>query len=325
MPRGVRTFLEGLVLVVSSQVLLTLGGGMLSFLAMAPVLLFSINHGTGKTVVLSIVNIMVILLWNVILDNPAEGGKLGWIFLMLYMYFPLSLSAAGIVWLKTRGDHRLIGRLLKTLLPSLLLLAVYALVIFTDKALPQAIMDSLRNVFAGLFVPLTEYVFPGLDVNVFFDLVMFVFGSILFPVLLASICAGCFIYETALHSRESGWEREVMAFGYPPDAVWGFIISWALVLLLRFVSAPLLLEIAAMDVAGIWSVLYAIQGFTVITARIRRRHENVRSMTIFIVLAVFGLLVPGINLIILIGLPIIGALESFSDLKKMEADYEDYS
>ena len=75
MPRGVRTFLEGLVLVVSSQVLLTLGGGMLSFLAMAPILLFSINHGTGKTVVLSIVNIMVILLWNVILDNPAEDGR----------------------------------------------------------------------------------------------------------------------------------------------------------------------------------------------------------------------------------------------------------
>ena len=325
MRKGVHTFLEGVLLIFASQLLLTLGGGMLSFIAMAPILLFSIGHGTGKTVLLSAVNILVIALGSMLLDHPWEGGKLGWIFLLLYMYFPLSLSAAGIVWLKTRGDHRLIGRLMKTLIPSFILLAVYALIIFSDKALPGEILDSFRNVFADLIVPVLEALFPGLDASLLFELVMLTLLSLLYPVLLASICAGCFIYETALHSRESGWERQVVAFGYPSDAVWGFIISWALVLLLRFVSAPLLLEIAVMNAAGIWSVLYAIQGFAVIAARIRRRHENVKSMTIFIVLAIFGLLIPGINLFTLIGLPILGVLESFFDLKKLGADYEDHS
>ena len=325
MHKGVHTFLEGVLLIFASQLLLTLGGGMLSFIAMAPILLFSIGHGTGKTIVLSCINLLLIVLSALVLDHPWEAGKLGWIFLMLTMYFPLSLSAAGIIWLKTRGDHRLIGRLMKTLVPSLVLLAVYALVIFTDKSLPGEIIDSFRNVFASLFAPVLEALFPGLDSMVLFNLVMITLLCFVYPVLLASVCAGCFIYETALHSRESGWERDVMAFGYPPDAVWGFIITWALVLVLRFVSAPLLLEIAAMNAAGIWSVLYAIQGFTVVTARIRRRHDNVKSMTIFIVLAIFGLVIPGINFIILIGLPIIGVLESFFDLKKLGADYEDHS
>ena len=44
-----------------------------------------------------------------------------------------------------------------------------------------------------------------------------------------------------------------------------------------------------------------------------------------IVLAIFGLLIPGINLFTLIGLPILGVLESFFDLKKLGADYEDHS
>ena len=147
MRKGVHTFLEGVLLIFASQLLLTLGGGMLSFIAMAPILLFSIGHGTGKTVLLSAVNILVIALGSMLLDHPWEGGKLGWIFLLLYMYFPLSLSAAGIVWLKTRGDHRLIGRLMKTLIPSFILLAVYALIIFSDKALPGEILDSFRKEF----------------------------------------------------------------------------------------------------------------------------------------------------------------------------------
>ena len=49
------------------------------------------------------------------------------------------------------------------------------------------------------------------------------------------------------------------------------------------------------------------------------------TWTVIPVIIIFGLLIPGINLFTLIGLPILGVLESFFDLKKLGADYEDHS
>ena len=117
-----------------------------------------------------------------------------------------------------------------------------------------------------------------------------------------------------------------MRLEYSPDAVWGFIISWALILLFRFVSAPLLLVIAVMNAAGVWTVIYAIEGFSVVFARVRRHSPAMRSMTLLILIIAAGTIIPGINFIVLIGLPLLGVLESFFDLKKLGGiDYEDHS
>ena len=116
-----------------------------------------------------------------------------------------------------------------------------------------------------------------------------------------------------------------MRFSYPGDAVWGFIVSWALVLLLRFVSVPVAVPVIALNVAGIWTVLYAIQGFTVVFARVRKHSRNVRSMTVFIIVLFAGTLIPGINFIVVLGLPLIGVLETFFDLKKLGVENEDHS
>ena len=321
--RGLRSIGEGLILLIVSWMMFNLE--LFSILYIAPLLLYAVNHGVRKGTALVLVDLAAIIISDIFLIDGSVTTKLGFAFLLIDLYIPLSLSAAGIIWLRTRGERRLLRRLFLVLLPSIVLLVPYAAFILSDRALSAGIYSAYGNVFAAIMGPLLGLVAPSVDIKAFTDLILITVMSLLFPVLLCGICASCFIYETALHSRESGWEGTVMGFSFPQDAIWGFIASWALVLILRFVSAPLLLEIAVLNIASVWTVLYAIQGFTVVFARVRRRHGSMRSMTLLVIMLVLGLLVPGINFLILIGVPLLGVLENFFDLKKIGVENEDHS
>ena len=322
MDNKLRAVGEAVLLLLLSLVMSQIG--VASLIAVAPLLFFSIRHGRKSASLLIAIFFLILLLLDILRGGIIGSGKLGCAILMIDMYVPLSLSAAGIVWLGTKGKG-VMKRLFLTLLPALVLAFGYVVFFYTDRALLDTLIGSFEDVFAALFGPVFEILLPGVDISLVVYIAMLMILSLMLPVLLCSICASCFIFETALHSRESEWEEKVMRLEYSPDAVWGFIISWALVLVLRFVSAPLLLEIAVLNAAGVWTVIYAIEGFSVLYARIRRR-SAMRSMTLLILVLLFGTIIPGINFIVLIGLPLVGVLESFFDLKKLGGkDYEDHS
>ena len=318
-----RTAGEAVLLLLLSAVMSRIG--VASLIAVAPLLLFAIRHGRKAASFLIVLGFVIALVADGVSGGLFTAGKLGAAVLLIDMYIPLSLSAAGMVCLGTIGK-RVLPRLFLTLVPALLLAAAMAVFFYTDRALLDTVVKAFEDAFAALAGPLLEMLLPGVDIGVIAYAALLTVLSLVFPVLLIGICASCFIYETALHSRESGFEEKVMRMEYSPDAVWGFIVSWALVLLFRFVSAPLLLELAVLNMAGVWTVVYGAEGFSVLFARIRRHSPSMRSMTLLIVIVLIGTLIPGINLIVLIGLPLIGVLESFFDLKKLGGiGYEDHS
>ena len=314
---------EAVLLLVLSAVMSNIGFA--SLIAVAPLMFFAIRYGRKAGSVLIAAGFFLDLVITGMSGGLFTAGKLGASVLLIDMFIPLSLSAAGIVWLATKGQN-VMKRLFMTLFPSVLLALACVAFFYSDRALLDSLRVLFEDAFAALAGPVLEFVLPGVDMSVIVYAALLTVLSLVLPVVLCGVCASCFIFETALHSRESGWEEKVMRLEYSPDAVWGFIISWALVLLLRFISAPLLLELAVINVAGIWTVIYAVEGFSVLFARIRRRSPMVRSMTLLIIVLLLGTLVPGINFIVLIGLPLIGVLESFFDLKKLGGiDYEDHS
>ena len=322
MDRGKGAFFgEAAILLAVSVMLYRIG--LASFIFVAPLLLFAIRNGRRAASILIAAGCLAVAVFDTV-STGLPSDKEGLALLLINLYIPLSLSAAGIIWLWT-GRMGLLARLFATLLPSIILSGSLAAFIGADRALSDALLELFGNAFAVLLSPVVSLVMPGADMAAVAYAAILTVLSLLLPVTLCGICASCFIYETGLHSRESGWEEKVMRFSFPPDAVWGLIVSWALVLLLRFVSMPVLLDIAALNAAGIWLVLYAIEGFSVVFARIRKHWENARSMTVFVIIIVLGSMVPGINLIILIGLPLIGAFETFFDLKKLGAGNEDHS
>ena len=312
---------DGAVAVVVSFFFFYLGFG--EFIFVFPLLLLSTRFKKKVSALAILVEAFIVVFYTYL--SRAEG-ELSLLLMLFELYIPLSLLAAGMTWLISEGKR--IGiRLLLALLPSILFFIILYVFLEQEPALLDSFLILAEDVFEALLSPFINFgAMDGTLVSFIIETILLVIASLIIPLVLCFVCATCFSFESVLHSRESDWEEKVMCLEYNPDAVWGFIVSWALVLLLRFVSAPLLLEIAVLNVAGIWTVVYAVQGFSVVFARLRRRSAAMRSMTLLIIVIVLTVLLPGINFIILIGLPLIGVLESFFDLKKLGGiDYENYS
>ena len=314
---GLRKAGLGIVALVASALMLQLP--FLTLLFIVPLMLFGARFGENSGVLLIVISIVLSLAADILMYLPdGMGFRFTAAAVFISQYIPLSLSAAGIIWMKTRGSRRLIPRLSASILPSVLLAVISGYFISTDKALFDFVYSAFENAFAQIAGPFIEMV--GADMKMVTDLFLIAFASLIVPAILCGVCACCFLYETALHSREDGWDDEVSCYDYPTDYVWGLIISLAAVLILHLVSAPLQLEIAVLNIAGIWCIFYAIQGFTVIAYRIRRKNRAVRTLTILSVLVLIFFIFPGINIFLVLGLPLIGVLECFFDLKKKGVD-----
>lgn len=316
--------LDGFVLLVMSMALYNLGIASVFFIS--PLLLFAARYGKKNGSILILLGVLVCFLLELIEFIPSgltDGTTL--LELALAMYIPMSLSAAGIIWIYT-GRLKLIPRIFLLVLPSVFLVVMYVAVFLADRALFDALYSSYQDAFVAGFGQIFESFGINLDLSWFFLLFLITLSSMILPVTLTAVCANCFIYETVLHSKESNWEDRVKAIEFPSDMVWAFIVSWALILLFYFISVPIVVEVIVLNIGLMFCVVYAIQGFAVVFTWLKRSMERLRSMSLFIVFFIASTVIPGINFIILLGLPLLGLLESFFDMKKIgEKKNEDHS
>ena len=73
-----------------------------------------------------------------------------------------------------------------------------------------------------------------------------------------------------------------------------------------------------MQARFIWEILHTTWLANIIL--VKRVNEGFRSTTLFFILLLVGLFIPGLNLIVLVGVPILGILENFFDLKKRKKE-----
>ncbi len=319
-----RMFIDGILMIVFSIVLYNLGISTLLYLA--PLLVFSARYGRNRGSILICISLVICFLLEFVhLHLQKESSSTSLIELCLLLFIPMSLSAAGILWMYAK-KLKLVFRLLVSVLPSVVFASIISLVLVVDRALFASLYSTCENAFATMVSPILDTFGFSADISWLFLLFLVSMSSLILPTTLVAVCANCFIYETVLHSRENDWESKVKAIEFSPNMVWFFIFFFVLILLFYFVSAPLALEVIVINIALLFGVLYSIQGFAVLYSWLSRSMERLKSMSLFLVLFIISSVVPGINFIVLFGLPLLGLLESFFDLKKIgERKNEDYS
>lgn len=296
-----------------------------TFLFAAPLMLYKVKHNRNKAALLLGLEALIVLALELLTNWRSFDSNISVAVFVIGLIMPMSLLVAGAIWLYAE-KHRLEARIFLSLIPIFAVTAVSLVWFAVDRTLFNNIYDYYENAFAGNLGELLGKLFTDIDSNVLFSALSSAILSLVFPGFTLAVCATSFIYETGLHSREDGWEERVQSFEFPADFVWFFIASLALLLLSYFISAvPLWLMVLIMNTTGLFTVLYAIQGFTVVYSFFRKRMKNLKSMTLFIILFIIALVVPGINFIVVFGLPLLGLLESFFDLKKLGVKNEDYS
>lgn len=296
-----------------------------TFLFASPLMIYAIRHGKNRSLVLFLLQAIIVVAIELTTHLGVFSNSISLLALLFSLAIPLMLLASGAIWLYAE-KHKLLVRILLSLLPVCVISVAFLIFYAVDVTLFEGLYDYYKNAFASSLGELLGKMLGDIDYEILFSLLASCFLSMVLPFLTVAVCATSFIYETGLHSRESDWEDRVQSYEFPTDFVWTFIVSFALLLIFHFVSAvPLALMVVIMNLTGLFTVLYSIQGFTVVYARLRKRMMNLKSMTLFIVLFITSLVVPGINFIVIFGLPLLGLLESFFDLKKLGVRNEDHS
>ena len=286
--------------------------GFSQFFFVFPLLLLSTQLGKGVSLISIAVETALVVLYVVL---TSSGGALALPFALFELYIPLSLLAAGATWLAT--EKRGIGtRLFIALLPSLVFFAIIYVFLEQEPALLGEYLKITENAFEALLSPFINVGAMGEEFwSVFCTTILLIVVSMIIPVVLCFVCVTCFSYESVLHSRESDWEERVARLELDGRAIWIFLALWLLVLLSRFISIPTIAGIALFNVTLSFTVVYAIQGFSVLYYNLCKR-RRFKSYTLFLILLAIALLAPGVNIIVVLGLPLVGVLETFFELRK---------
>lgn len=254
------------------------------------------------------------------LTSPYKGVYDAPLWLMLQaieLYFPLSLSAAGIIWMISR-KRRWDLRIALSLIPSVLLYLVFFVLLERDPALLEGVKTYYGNVLEVVLSVFFDVEALGQElVSMFRSLFFLTMLSIAVPSVLVLACANFYLAERSLHSRESGFEDSISRLELKGWAIWIFLGSWLGVLAVRFMSSlPLAVAVALFNVAFSMTICYAVQGFSVVFYRLRRKGRGIGSFALLMLIAVVSVMMPGINIVVVLGLPLVGVLESFFELRR---------
>ena len=229
------------------------------------------------------------------------------------LYVPLSLLVAGYIWTISKG--KLEKRLFLSLLPALLATILFGLVFFMDRALFDAFYNSMKDAFAAVMGNTLSSLGIEADIDFLFLMVGVTVGVFVFPFITATACVSFFYYEVRRHSRETDFEDKIASLELNTNTVWLLILFLALFMLGRFISMPLVLSMGFLSLSVTMLLVYSIQGFSVLMAWIKNSGVNLKSSSLFIILLVISLVMPGLNIVVLFGLPLIGLIENFFDIK----------
>ena len=302
---------DGAVAVVVSFFFFYLGFG--EFIFVFPLLLLSTRFKKKVSSLAILVEAFIVVFYTYL--NRAEG-ELSLLLMLFELYIPLSLLAAGMTWLISEGKR--IGiRLLLALLPSILFFIILYVFLEQEPALLDSFLILAEDVFEALLSPFINFgAMDGTLVSFIIETILLVIASLIIPLVLCFVCATCFSFESVLHSRESDWEDRVARLELDGRAIWIFLALWVLVLLFRFISVPTIAVVALFNVTLSYTILYAVQGFSVLYYNMRKKGRKLKSYTLFLILLAIALFIPGINFIIVLGLPLIGVLETFIELRR---------
>ena len=308
--------LEIVLVTALSYLLYRIGIGEPFFLI--PLLIFAGRRGNDVGMIPLTVMIIAtgISTWHTGNFIETFGSGVGLMLFALQMYIPLSLLAAGIIWTLSRKVNWR-KRLALSMVPSILLCLIYFLLLEHDPALLEGVRSQYENVFEGMLSLIVDIEAVGPEfVETFNDIFFITLLSIVLPSILLLICVNFYLSERSLHSREIGFEDSMSHLELKGWMIWILLGSWALVLMDRFVSFPYAVTVALFNAAICMVIVYAVQGFSVVLYRLRSKGRNVTSFGMFMFLAAVSILMPGLNFIVILGLPIIGAIESFFELRR---------
>lgn len=252
----------------------------------------------------------------------ALGDPTGRMLLVIGLFIPVVLLVGSASWIYLEGQRTMVRYLASA---SFGVVASMVLVIWlsagseTITKVDAAMLQAFRAIFGAVEGNLGT---PGAvtvsEVDRVYRLSVMVGGSILAPLCMGLVGFASFMAMSYKGRYDEGFSRRITQWTVPEITLWVFLGSWTVVLLLMVFKAPYLGRALAMNVALGSCVLYAVQGMAIVLHFLRRKGLPISGGRLMTTLFLIAFLVPGLNILVVFVLPLLGVTETWIVFRKDE-------
>lgn len=307
---------EAILLTAASIVLSRLVIG--NFLFTIPLLVLASRLSTPREALYPVGLVsLVLIITEVIKAKEALVSAEGRILFVITLFMPVVLLAGAALWI-AYSDRRLFQRYL--IASSVGIIASLLLVIWLSR--PSAAREKIDGLFLETFLALMgEAASPvgELAITKLYRAAVMTLGAMLAPMTMSLVGFTSFIaLSWQARTQTQAFPVTVSRWQVPTALLWPFLGAWTVVLLLVLFDANYLSRALAMQVGLGIGVIYAVQGLSIIIFWLLKRGMQVRMSRVLLLLFVLIFVIPGVNLLVILALPILGVTENWFTYRSFE-------
>ncbi|MDY4068023.1 hypothetical protein [Bullifex sp.] len=229
------------------------------------------------------------------------------------LFIPFALILGAMVWMHTKGED-VVKRLIYTIVPTLVLFILFAVVYTISPQSAQGVLSTYREIFVALFSEIFQLSSEAL--NTMFDMVLEMMLSLVIPLVFINIVVVHYLYEASKNGNDVNFDKKIINFSLPYSFIYAFLGLWTIMLLKRFVSIPMSVNVIVNNLALLVTLFYGMQGFSIILYNLRRKGSTLSGTRMMGFLILSMILLPGINAILVLALVGVGVVNTWIELRK---------
>lgn len=266
---------------------------------------------TSKALVPFGILLLVVTVWTLVQNRMVFGTEYQGL-LAAGLFPPVAAIIGSAVWLYVRDrSSSLLRKLFWACMP------VYVISIALAMYFASSASESVRSILAeSVLYYFPEEVLSSLSVDIAaiartsVDMLAMVYA----PMGVILVGLPVMICDTSIHKYDDQWQNDFANMKFPDSYVWVFLSTLALMLLCRWVGFPVWVKALIVNTALFMGLLYFVVGASILLALARKKSPAIRAGRIMFTL-VLMCFIPGLNALVLVGLPILGVLETWVNFR----------
>jgi len=293
-----------LVTLFASVILSRIALGSIFFII--PILLFySFLKNRDATLGLLGIDFVALVLFAV-LDLK---GQYNLSFFVVGLYFPLCLISGTALWIlfDRKGLFPLWRFVFST--SSVLIISIVSYFILGTNTDSQV---AIKEIFTSMF----NFEQIGLDPDMMFEIMVDLIKKCFFAMSVFLLGFNIFAAQAISNKNNYEWSHNVGKFKIDNDLIFYFLGFWLVVVFGTFIDLPDWLDVTVWNAALAIGIIYGFQGFAVIASYFMKKDPYFPLGKLIWTLILFGVL-PGLNFVIVFGLPVLGVLGTWIKFKRV--------
>jgi hypothetical protein len=296
--------------------------GFTSFFFVLPMLIFYAQSGQRDQTLISLLALLVaVLIYEIVpfKGDFSDSTSVG--LLSIGLFLPIVLIGCSMIWVLL-SSYRLLVRYIASCSFIAFVMLVLGLYFKSNPQVSSSMDTAMISIIdtlmadAGL-IEMDAKLLGGISSQDLYSLIKEVMLVMILP--LSAIAFGFSAFMSISTPRVIGddrFDKRVASWKLPEEMVWVFLVSFLIVLLNLVIDFNTTLRVVVWNLALFIGVLYTIQGLAIMLYKLNAKTHKIGAVKLFVLAALLTILLQGLNIVIVLGLPIFGVTETWFTYRK---------